>query len=383
MFPPSSKLTSRYIDAVVKASLGRQPVTRVPFSCSPRASCCPGPTATICGSETHGAKAHFVPLQTLGEVLPSFMDGDPERSGVWRRYWTNRYLDCYYAQPSLGEGENPEEFFYSYFAALEHHAIRLVREREALGGTKTTGEAVDEMFLELLEKLPDDLPRRSELELPLAAMMHRHTWPLMSADQQQAEIDKAQEEALAVSAEITRRAPMGSDRDTTPPLVNDDCEANGAASGWSGYRSSESTEVKTRLLPKAFQIRTPRDAEVNAARWTEFMGFFGAKVTPVGPDGGIDVVSGGSVAQVKAEASLTGSQTVQQLVGASIAGHRGKVLQFFVSSGYTKAAIEFAGHAEVELYTYDFAGFPSPVNTLAATRLSGLGWSARTGWENV
>ncbi|MFI8976885.1 restriction endonuclease [Nocardia asteroides] len=109
-------------------------------------------------------------------------------------------------------------------------------------------------------------------------------------------------------------------------------------------------------------IGSPREAEENAAKVLRRMGFRDAATTPVGPDGGIDVVSSGALAQVKWQGARVGRPDVQRLYGARGRNHH-KRLFFFAASGYTEAAIGYANEQDIALYTFDPTGAARLVNT--------------------
>lgn len=62
-------------------------------------------------------------------------------------------------------------------------------------------------------------------------------------------------------------------------------------------------------------IRSPRDAEEAACAWMRDNGYPNARLTPRGPDRGVDVRSSLAVAQVKAETSPVGVEAIQRLLG--------------------------------------------------------------------
>lgn len=87
-----------------------------------------------------------------------------------------------------------------------------------------------------------------------------------------------------------------------------------------------------------------REAEEIAAVWLRRLGYSDAQVTPVGPDGGVDVISLRAVAQVKLWADKrVGIREVQRLVGLAKPGQKSF---FFSSSGYTEAAKRWAGNPQ-------------------------------------
>ena len=71
------------------------------------------------------------------------------------------------------------------------------------------------------------------------------------------------------------------------------------------------------------------------------MGYDDAEVTGPGADGGVDVTSRRSVAQVKTETLPVGRPALQRLHGVAMAD--GKEGLFFSLSGYTSQAVEWAG----------------------------------------
>lgn len=112
-------------------------------------------------------------------------------------------------------------------------------------------------------------------------------------------------------------------------------------------------------------IRNSRDAEEVAAIWMRTHGFVDAILTGLGADGGVDVVSSGAIAQVKAQTSRTARPEVQQLYG--IASAQGKLPLFFSLGGYARTASEWAAQQGVALFTFDLQSAVEPVNELAAT----------------
>lgn len=111
-------------------------------------------------------------------------------------------------------------------------------------------------------------------------------------------------------------------------------------------------------------ITTAHQAELNAATRMRELGFSDAHAVPAGPDGGIDVVARNAVAQVKWRSELAGRPQLQQLFGAR-AGDVHKTMLFFVTSGYSGQALEFANRTGMCLFRYDPTGAISPVNRFA------------------
>ena len=88
---------------------------------------------------------------------------------------------------------------------------------------------------------------------------------------------------------------------------------------------------------RAAPITTWKDAEAAACAWLHNMGFRDAKVTPSGPDVGIDVTARKIVAQVKWEAAPVGRPKLQQLHGAASQARK-KGAFFSRSNGLNKRA---------------------------------------------
>jgi hypothetical protein len=117
--------------------------------------------------------------------------------------------------------------------------------------------------------------------------------------------------------------------------------------------------------PKSRLIRSYRDAELVAAEWLDHFGLGPCRLTPPGPDGGIDVESLLVVAQVKMEALPTRRPVIQQLFGVAAAER--KTGAFFSLAGYTPDAATWAHHAGLALFRFDLQGVPKPVNAAART----------------
>lgn len=105
-----------------------------------------------------------------------------------------------------------------------------------------------------------------------------------------------------------------------------------------------------------------QEAEALAAWHMQRLGFDDATMTPPGADGGLDVRATDAVAQVKHYATPIGAPVIQQLRGAA---HGQGAALFYSLSGYTKAAVEYANHAAVALFTYDEYGMVQPLNHAA------------------
>ena len=108
-------------------------------------------------------------------------------------------------------------------------------------------------------------------------------------------------------------------------------------------------------------IRTPHEAELNAALRMREMGFPDATVTANGSDGGIDVRSAGALAQVKWRGGMVGRPELQNLFGAR--GHEySKKLLFFAASAYSQHAVEYAEAMAIALFVYEPDGTLVPQN---------------------
>jgi tetratricopeptide (TPR) repeat protein len=128
-----------------------------------------------------------------------------------------------------------------------------------------------------------------------------------------------------------------------------------------------------RNRPRPTYIHSWQAAEQMAQTWMFFFGYYDARVTQAGSDGGVDVVSSEAIAQVKFEQSRTGRPKLQELTGEAVTS--GKKAFFFSLSGYTKNAVEWAesSPAGLALFQYDHEGMVSAVNSeakavLAATK---------------
>lgn len=122
------------------------------------------------------------------------------------------------------------------------------------------------------------------------------------------------------------------------------------------------------LLPVPRMLRGATAAEQYAAEVLAALGFDGARVTPPGADGGIDVTSETCIAQVKMEALATGRPAVQALYG--VAAVEGKAAVFFSLAGYTARAMEWADRAGVACLQFAFDGSIEASNEAAAALLA-------------
>lgn len=113
-------------------------------------------------------------------------------------------------------------------------------------------------------------------------------------------------------------------------------------------------------------IQDPRAAEENAAKVMKKLGFTDARCTPVGPDGGIDVVARDAVAQVKWQGGQVGRGEIQGLYGARGRDYE-RAMLFFSASGYSRQAIDCADDLDVALFTYGPDGEVVAQNSSAVT----------------
>ena len=118
-----------------------------------------------------------------------------------------------------------------------------------------------------------------------------------------------------------------------------------------------------RKMPGPQYNLSPRDAELISAKWMRYWGYFDAKATPVGPDGGIDVVASRAVAQVKYRNVKTSRTEINEFHGS--AEGSGKDELYFSLSGYTQQALDRASEKSIALFVFNDHGIPKPVNTMA------------------
>jgi hypothetical protein len=111
-------------------------------------------------------------------------------------------------------------------------------------------------------------------------------------------------------------------------------------------------------LEKGGSARPAEDADDFEQVCAEFMrsaGFSDAKKTPMGPDGGVDVVANGAVGQAKFHGSqkVTG-ESIRALHGSRDQLGRDRVAMFFAyGPGYTDDALKAARDLRVYCYKYN------------------------------
>jgi len=123
----------------------------------------------------------------------------------------------------------------------------------------------------------------------------------------------------------------------------------------------------SRPRPAGVLIKSPRDAERCAEVWMRWMGFEDARLTPEGPDSGIDVISRRAVAQVKAQTVPAPLEQIQRTYGIATAEQREHAL-FFSLGGYTPQALAWGRQHGVALFEFDLQGEPE-AKSEAARRL--------------
>jgi hypothetical protein len=105
-----------------------------------------------------------------------------------------------------------------------------------------------------------------------------------------------------------------------------------------------------------------KEAEKIARDFMRQIGFSDARLTPPGPDGGIDVVSSEAVAQVKWHVSQIGSPELQALFG--IASLHNKAALFFAQK-YSSEALRWGTKSKMALFKMKPSGEIEPVSSEA------------------
>lgn len=114
------------------------------------------------------------------------------------------------------------------------------------------------------------------------------------------------------------------------------------------------------ISARCFSITTPKQAELNAAEVTRSWGYVDATSPMHGADGGIDVRSSRSLAQVKFRSSKAGRPEIQNLWGAA-AGEMPRAVLFFDFKGYSLQAVQYANQMNIGLYVYGQTGKVTPI----------------------
>ena len=130
-----------------------------------------------------------------------------------------------------------------------------------------------------------------------------------------------------------------------------------------GHASAKKSLEDLKKMPSPQYNLTPRDAELIAAKWMVYWGYYDAKATPVGPDGGLDVIASRALAQVKYRNVKTSRTEINEFHGS--AEGSGKDELYFSLSGYTQKAIDRADEKDIALFEFNDQGIPKPVNSEA------------------
>ena len=117
------------------------------------------------------------------------------------------------------------------------------------------------------------------------------------------------------------------------------------------------TSQQSRVSRQSDQVKVQtiswKDAEKLARDYMRTIGFADARLTPPGPDGGIDVVSIEAVAQVKWHVAQIGSPELQALFG--IAALQGKAALFFAKK-YSAEALKWGTKSKMALFRFKPSG---------------------------
>lgn len=127
-----------------------------------------------------------------------------------------------------------------------------------------------------------------------------------------------------------------------------------------GHASAKRSLDQLKKMPSPQYNLTARDAELIAAQWMVYWGYYDAKATPIGPDGGIDVIASRALAQVKHRNVKTSRTEINEFHGS--AEGSGKDELYFSLSGYTQQALERADEKSIALFIFNSEGIPKPVN---------------------
>lgn len=119
-------------------------------------------------------------------------------------------------------------------------------------------------------------------------------------------------------------------------------------------RSCAMSELVPLVSPPKRVVRDHRDAELFLAEWMHWAGFKGALATQATSDGGLDIVSADTGAQVKYGARSVGRPSLQALYGA--ATPQGRRCLFFASGGFSRQAEQWADQVGMALFVFDADG---------------------------
>lgn len=122
-----------------------------------------------------------------------------------------------------------------------------------------------------------------------------------------------------------------------------------------GHHPYISSTERIYYRPGSPRFATWQQAEINAQQWMMTHGYPGARLTPPGPDGGVDIFSDRAIAQVKNCQNPVGPGPVHELADLTVySKYRGRQAVFFSTAGYTTEALSCGRERDVRLYERDF-----------------------------
>jgi len=130
-----------------------------------------------------------------------------------------------------------------------------------------------------------------------------------------------------------------------------------------GHAKAKQSLDELRRMPSPQYNLSARDAELIAAKWMIYWGYFDAKATPVGPDGGLDVIASRAVAQVKYRSVKTSRTEINEFHGSAEGSDKDEL--YFSLSGYTQQALDRANEKSIALFAFNDDGIPKPINAEA------------------
>lgn len=143
----------------------------------------------------------------------------------------------------------------------------------------------------------------------------------------------------------------------------------GTAIFWLEKSSKLGNATASRLLknllraPRPVYGLDPRSAELLIQDWMVHWGFHDAKATPIGPDGGFDVISSNAAAQVKFRNQSSTLDQINSFHGACNSNYRHEI--FVSKSGFTRPALETGTAYGMALFSLADDGTPIPLNSSA------------------
>jgi len=115
--------------------------------------------------------------------------------------------------------------------------------------------------------------------------------------------------------------------------------------------------------PRPIYGLDPRSAELLIQEWMVHWGFHDAKATPIGPDGGFDVIGSIAAAQVKFRGQPSTLDQINSFHGACDHNYQYEI--FVSKSGFTKPALETGTSHGMALFSLSEDGTPIPMNATA------------------